>query len=179
MPAAFASSANRLKCKLAPGRLASTANTISLLHDFHSAPLSRQPDPAAGQLKGAPLNRRDAMDAEADQALSAEGWSLKRNEFERPLPRSFHHAAISRFARGRRRFNAETRRFAEIRRDSQRVLFLCVSPHCDGGSCSQIATSFREGDEPRNTRKTDFLPVGLPCIPRYVELHITRIMWSS
>ena len=117
MPAAFASSANRLKCKLAPGRLASTANTISLLHDFHSAPLSRQPDPAAGQLKGAPLNRRDAMDAEADQALSAEGWSLKRNEFERPLPRSFHHAAISRFARGRRRFNAETRRFAEIRRE--------------------------------------------------------------
>jgi hypothetical protein len=120
-------SANRLKCKLGLGRLASTENAISLLHDFHSAPLSRQAVPGSVQSRGAPLDRRDAMDAEADQALSAEGRSLKGGEFEYSLPRPFLHTAISRFARGRRRFNAETRRVAEIRREFFFSALLCTA----------------------------------------------------
>ncbi len=46
-------SANRLKYKLVPGKSASTANAISLLHDVLSAPLSRRPFPGTGRLRGA------------------------------------------------------------------------------------------------------------------------------
>ncbi len=117
--------ANRLEYKLADGNWLSKQNSINLLHDFLSAPLSRQPLPGSVQFGGAPLNRRDAMGAEAGQAQSPEDVSLKGDEFERTVPCSLLHTAISRFAHRRRRFNAETRRVAGIRKE---LLFSALLP---------------------------------------------------
>ena len=78
--------ANRLKYKLAPSELESIANTISLLHDFLSAPLSRQPAPAAVRLKGARLNRRDATRESRSRSqisFNAETQRARRNAEEK------------------------------------------------------------------------------------------------